>query len=490
MIRIIKKGSDYGTLILLVGLLLGVPMLVLPFYPEEARFLPAFLIPALASAALGFCICLCTYRREEDDARQQGARRGSSPILFIWLYNFLIGALPFVLAGQLDFLRALFESVSGWTTTGLTVMDVTVTPRVFLFFRSFMQYCGGVGFVVMIVSVIQGKHSMALYSAEGHQDMLRPSLRRTARVMFAIYGGFLFLGTLSYWAFGMDMFDAVCHAMSALATAGFTTQAGGIGAYGSLPVEIVTVVLMLIGASNFAVLLLLTEGKLRQVFRVTEMRFMFGALAVFVPLMTASFALGSRMGFWESLRHALFGTVAAFSTTGYALSEHTAWPQFAFGLLMILIFIGGSAGSTSGGIKLLRAYFVLRITRENIRKRMSPANKTAAPAYTTVRGKAPIDGALIADTFGFIASYTGILIIGTLLLTLTAGGSVFQAFFEFMSVLGTSGITTGLTHAGTNAPTLIIEMFGMTLGRLEIFVVFFGLLSGVRRLAGKARREG
>ncbi len=486
LIHIIKKGSDYGTLILLIGLLLGTPLLVLPFYPEETRFLPAFLIPMLASVALGFAICLLTYRLKADESgRQRGARRGSFLIVFIWLFSFVMGALPFVIAGQLDFVRALFESVSGWTTTGLSVVDVTETPYIFLLHRSFMQYAGGLGFVLMITMLIQGKHSMALYSAEGHPDMIRPSLRQTSRQIAAVYGGSLVLGTLLYRIFGMKLFDAVCHTMSALSTAGFTTKAGSIGEFNSLPIEIITIMLMLIGASNFAVLVLLAKGKLRSVFRVTETRVMLALITVFTAL--SVWRLAAELGFLNGLRQAVFGVVTVFTTTGYSLTNYAVWPPFVVGLLILLMIVGGSSGSTAGGIKLSRTYFLLRITRENIRKRLSPANKTAAPTYNGVRGKIPIDGPLIADTFGFIASYMGILVLGTLLLTLTADCSLQDALFEFASAFGTVGISNGLTHVGTNVPTLIVEMVGMTLGRLEIFVVFFGLLSGARWAVGKVR---
>ncbi len=488
LIHIIKKGSDYGTLILLIGLLLGVPLLVLPFYPEETQFLSAFLIPMLASVVLGFVICLLTYRRKADDTgRQRGARRGSFLIVFIWLFSFVMGALPFVIAGQLDFVRALFESVSGWTTTGLSVMDVTATPHIFLLHRSFMQYAGGLGFVLMITMLIQGKHSMSLYSAEGHPDMIRPSLRQTSRQIAAVYGGSLVLGTILYRVFGMKVFDAICHTMSALSTAGFTTKAGSIGEFNSLPIEIITILLMLVGASNFAVLVLLAKGKLRSVFRVTETRVMIVLISVFTALSVCR--LAAELGFLNGLRQAVFGVVTVFTTTGYSLTNYAVWPPFVVGLLILLMIVGGSSGSTAGGIKLSRTYFLLRITRENIRKRLSPANKTAAPTYNGVRGKIPIDGPLIADTFGFIASYMGILILGTLLLTLTADCSIQDALFEFASAFGTVGISNGLTHAGTNVPTLIVEMVGMTLGRLEIFVVFFGLLSGARWAVGKVRRE-
>ena len=486
----ISRGSNYGKLVLLIGLLVGVPLVVLPFYPAEARYMPAFLFPMLFSFLLGFAICETTYRKKEAvNVWQSPLQRGSLVILFVWSYSFCIGAAPFVIAGQLDLVRALFESVSGWTTTGLTVVDVTAMPRIFLFHRSFMQYCGGLGFILMMAIVVQSKQSMVLYNAEGHLDRLMPSLKQTSRIIFAIYSGFLVLGTLLYRLFGMKLFDAVCHTMSALSTAGFTTQAGSIGAYGSLPIETVTVILMLVGASNFAILLLLTEGKIRQIFRVTEMRFLVCLLAVFVPLSACSLAAGMNIGIGESFRHALFGVVTTFSTTGYSTTNYAAWPPFALGLLILLMIIGGSAGSTAGGIKLSRTYFLLRITRENIRARLSPAIQTTSPTYITARGKAPIDNALVVDTFGFVACYMGVCIVGTLLTALTAGCSLFDAMFEFASALGTVGISNGLTNAGTNAATLVVEMAGMILGRLEVFVVFFGLVSGVQLMKRKLRRK-
>jgi trk system potassium uptake protein TrkH len=479
---------------LLTGLLTGVPLFVLPFYPEDAKYALAFLLPMLLSAVLGFAVCAATYKMKEDAPKewQSPLRRGSVTILFAWCYGFLLGALPFVIGGELSFVHALFESVSGWTTTGLSVIAyISRTPKIFLFHRSFMQYCGGLGFILMMVMIVQGKHAMTLYNAEGHSDRLVPNLRQTARAIFAIYGVFTLLGVLFYRVFGMPVFDAICHTMSALSTAGFTTQVNSIGEYASLPIELVTILLMLIGASNLALLFLLTERKVGRIFRATEMRFMLGLMAVFVPLSAVSLVLENGMRIGEGLRHALFGVVTVFSTTGYSIMNYATWSPFATGLLILLMIIGGGAGSTAGGIKLLRTYFLLRITRENIKKRLSPAIQTAAPTYNAVRGKAPVDSALIEDTFGFITCYMGVFIVGTLLMTLTADCSLMDAAFEFASAFGTVGITNGMTGAHTNTPTLIVEMIGMTLGRLEVLVVFFGLSSGVQMIVGghTARRR-
>ena len=488
--KLLYDSSNYGKLILLIGILIAVPLVILPFCPEETKYISAFLLPSVISIVLGVAVCILVPRKEEGvTGWQSPLQRGSLPVMFAWCFSFLVGAFPFVLSGQLSFLHAFFESVSGWTTTGLTVVDVAVMPRIFLFHRSFMQFCGGLGFIIMIVMLVQGKQSMNLYNAEGHPDRIMPSLKRTARTIFSLYTGFFLLGTLLYRIFGMGLFDAVCHTMSALSTAGFTTQANSIGEYGSLPIEIITIVLMLIGSTNFAILLLLVKRKFRRMIRVSEFRFSIGLLLVFVPLTAFSLIKEMNMGIGESFIEALFGVVTTFSTTGYSTMNYAQWPPFAVGLLNLLMIIGGGAGSTAGGIKLSRTYLLIQITRENIRKRLSPARHITAPSYYRVQGKTPIDDVLIKDTVGFIACYMGVFIIGTLLLTLTSGSSLFEAVFEFASAFGTVGISNGLTNADATGGTLIVQMVGMILGRLEIFIVFIGVYSGVHALKQQIQKR-
>ncbi|MCL1848519.1 MAG: hypothetical protein FWF83_02450, partial [Clostridiales bacterium] len=206
---------------------------------------------------------------------------------------------------------------------------------------------------------------------------------------------------------------------------------------------------------------------------------------VFVPLTAAS--LGWRYGFGaeKSLINALFGVVSTFTTTGYSTMNYAHWPPFALGLLMLLMLVGGSVGSTAGGVKLLRVYLLIRITRENMRGRLSPARRQTAPVYYRAQGKMPVDDALIRDTVGFTACYMAVVVFGTLLLTLTAGCTLFDAMFEFTSAFGTVGISNGLTNAGASLGSLLVLMAGMILGRLEIFIVFIGLYAGVHLLRQK-----
>lgn len=488
--KLLSSGNFYGKLILLIGLLILVPLAVLPFYPEEARYALSFLIPAIFSIVLGTALCVLAPRKEERAAEWQSPlQKGSLPVLFAWCYGVLMGAFPFFISGKLSFIHSLFESVNGWSTAGFSIIDVTGTPHVFLFHRSFMQFCGGLGFIMMIVMLVQGKQAMNLYSAEGHTEKLMPNLRKTAQTVFLLYSGFLALGTLLYCIFGMSLFDAVCHAMSALSTAGYTTKAGSIGEFDSLAIEIVTIFLMLIGATNFAVLLLIIKRKFRQAFRASELRLMLALILIFVPLAALSLIVQNGMGIGEGLRNALFGVVSAISTTGYSISDYFQWPPFALGLITLLMIVGGSTGSTAGGLKLLRVHLLLKTTRESIRRRLSPARNVSAIHYYRAYGKTHVNSTLIIDTVGYIACYFGIIIAGSLLMTLTSGCSLTEAMFEFASAFGSAGISTGLTNADTPTGTLIIEMVGMLLGRLEIFIVFIGIYSGIRTLRQKIQRR-
>lgn len=465
---------------LLIGLLVVIPLAVIPFFPENSKYMFAFAFPGICSFVLGAVVCLLGKKDSDDVLERQSSMQSSSlTVLFAWVWGILVGSFPFILGNRLTVVQAVFESVSGWTTTGLSTMDVSITPKIYLFHRSFMQFCGGLGFVLMMVMLVSGKQSMKLFNAEGHPDKLTPNLKKTARTIFVMYSSFLVIGTGAYCITGMKIFDSICHTMCALSTGGFSNRLGSLGEYNSIAIEVITIILMLIGTTNFAVLLLAAKRKWRQVIRVSEMRFMFALLLIFIPITTFSLAGGLNMGLGESFRRASFDIVSALSTTGYSTMSYTSWPPLAIGVLILLMLIGGGMGSTAGGIKMTRVYLMLRLAIISIRKRLSPSCNIEVPYYTKAQGKTVIDTALAADTTGFIVCYFIIFIVGALLTTITANCGLTEGMFEFASALGTVGLSIGLTGSNTGAGTLIVEIFGMILGRLEIFIVLIGFYSGI-----------
>lgn len=483
----LSQCSNLGKLISLVGILLLFPLLVLPFYPQDAKFASVFLIPASISIVLGLCVCLATKHSEKNLCLEDIVYRGNLTVLFAWGYGFIAGAMPFVLSNQLTFVQALFEAVSGWTTTGLSVMDVATTPSIFLFHRSFMQFCGGLGFVMLMILFIQGKQAMNLYNAEGHPDKIKPNLRETVRAIFTVYCACLFIGIIAYIMCGMPVFDSIIHTMGALSTGGFSNMPDSIGFYNSIAIEAVTIILMLIGTTNFALVLLLVRRKWRLAFRAGELRLLGVILLIFVPLTAMSLMFKLYISFGEGIRQAIFNIVSALSTTGYSTMSYQGWPPFALGVMILMMLIGGGIGSTAGGIKLSRVLILLKSALNNVKNHVAPEHEVSTPYYYRAQGKTLITESVLKSTTGFITSYICIFTAGSLLLTVTANVSLTDAMFEFASSLGTVGLSIGITGPTTNALTLIVEICGMILGRLEIFIVLTGIYSAFRLLFHKRK---
>ena len=490
MSRKMSECSSIGKMMIMIGLMVLASILVLPVFPQDIQYASAFVIPGGGSILLG--LLLCIFGKRDTEVRSGwkfSVGKSSLTVLFAWLWGVLIGALPFLLGGQLRFIQSLFEAVSGWTTTGLSVIDVSKTPMIYLFHRSFMQYCGGLGFVMMMILFITNKYSMDLYSAEGHPDKLMPNLKKTAQAIFIIYNFCLVVGTIAYRIAGMTWFDGICHSMCSLSTGGFSTKLMSIGEYDSLPIEIITIVLMLIGTTNFAALLLLAKGKIKKFSKVSEVRFMFLLLLISIPITAFSLADGLGISYAAGVRKASFDIVSALSTSGYSTMSYAEWPHFAIGVLIIMMIIGGGIGSTAGGLKISRVYLMFRMAGTNLKKRLSPSNDIEAPHYVKAQGKRPIDQSLADDVTGYVVWYFIIYAIGSLLITVTADCTLTEAMFDFASSLSTVGLSIGITNPLTDNGTLIIEMIGMLMGRLEIFIVFVGISSGFYMLKQRFARK-
>lgn len=466
------KSNVYGIMMIMEGMMLLIPITVIPFYPEEAVYIPYFAIPGGLSVLLGRLLCM---KNKTLMSIFQG-NESNRVVLFTWGYGFLLSAIPFCGLEKYRLTQILFESVSGLTTTGLSVLDVEHMAHVYLFYRSFLQFLGGVGFVMMILVFIQDKDSMKMYSAEGHPDKLMPNIGMTAKVILTMYSSFLVIGTVLYVISGMPVFDSILHAMCALSTGGFSNKLASIGAYHSVKIEFVTVLLMLIGTTNFAALLLLIRRKFKQFCKVSEIRFLVMLVLIFVPVMTVLLMFQNGYAAKDAFRLSFFNAFSALSTTGYATCDYGVWGAGAVGIMVLLMLIGGGAGSTAGGIKLSRVYLVLRRFCYQTRRRFEPDRQVRNLYYVKpVEGRTQIKGKNLEEAESYMGMYLLIYVCGVLLLTVTAGCTLTEAMFEFASSLGTVGLSIGVTSSTANNATLLVEIAGMILGRLEIFTVFLGI---------------
>lgn len=478
-----KERSNFGKLTILEGFLLLIPTIVTLFYIEEIKYAKFFIIPSLATMFIGFIMLLIPIKNNHNADWKSSYQYSYITVLYAWILGIIIGSIPFWLSGQLSYIHSLFESISGWTTTGLSVIDVTKTPKIFLFFRSFMQFIGGLGFVFMMTAMIQTKQSMPLFSAEGHIDKLEPNLKKTAGSVIFFFLSALLIGTIAFKIVGMNFFDGINHTMCALSTGGFSVKLNSIGEYNSIGIYSITIILMFVGTTNFAVLQLLVKGNIKQLLKVSELRFMFVLLLIMIPLIAISLITLGNYDTNSAFLSAIFDGTSALSTTGFSSTSYYSWPPVSIGLMIILMLIGGGLGSTAGGMKLNRVYIALRMLGANVSKKFFASTKVFSPYYEKAQGKARIDDRTSSDCVYFIMSYLFLFVLGSLLISAFENCSLTESFFEFASALGTVGLSIGITGQHTTNPTLIVEMIGMILGRLEIFTVLIAIQSLITRPA-------
>ncbi len=396
-------------------------------------------------------------------------------VTFIWIAAVILGAIPFVLAQVLSPLNAIFESMSGWTTTGLTMVNPDKVPSIFLFWRSLMQFVGGAGLVVIMLSAIVGSLGPGVYEAEARSDHLVPHVMHTARMIIKIYLGYYVIGVILYRLAGMDLFDSLSQAMSALATGGFSTHSANIAYWHSLPVEVVTIVLMLLGTTNFATHHVLLSSRGRKGFRDTELKLMSWLIIVITPLIALSLFRTGLGNLGDSFRKGLFQVVSALTGTGYSTTSLNSWSDFPIFLLIILMIVEGGTGSTAGGIKLYRAAIIIKSIWWWIKKQFYPSSAVIQRAIWRRGERLEVQDKHIQAVAGFIGLYLLTYLVGVLIF-LGSGFSLRQSMFEFASAMGTVGLSLGITAPNMPLGTKVAEIFGMWLGRLEFIAIFHAFI--------------
>ena len=467
-------GSAIGNILALVGAGHLLPLLVLPFYPDEARHAPAFLAPALLGVIIGMALVFRLRSRRR--SYPLSVQDGGILVVAVWGGAMLLGALPFWLGGQQGFLNALFESVSGWTTTGLSVLPVDETAHIYLMWRSLTQFFGALGVVLIALVALIGTSAHTLYQAEGRSALLIPNIRRTVKLITGIYLGLTVAMTGLYFACGMDLFDALNHAMCTVSTGGFSSRGASFGHWDSWKLDLLSVALMFVASTNYATHFLLLRGEWRSALRNREWRLAGALLAVSVPASLVALASLSGYGWtFKGLRVALFETMAALSSTGFTSVTYERWPDLALFALTLLMLIGGGTGSTAGGIKQYRIYILLKAVGWEVRKRLLPRRAVVSNKIWSGGQWEQIDSAHISSVAVFVFLYLLVYVAGVFVF-LAHGYGLGDSLFEMASSLSTIGLSVGITGPAAPAAIRITQMVAMVLGRLEMLIVVYGLL--------------
>lgn len=463
----------FGLLLMLFSLIMLPPVIVSLIYQDQAA--SGFLMAALLNIVVGLILWL-PVRRVKTDLR---LRDGFLVVVLFWTILGVSGAVPLVLFSELElsFTDAVFESISGLTTTGATVITgLDSLPKSVLFYRQLLQWVGGMGIIVLAVAILPmlGIGGMQLYRAETPGPMkdtkLTPRIHETAKALWYIYLGLTLSCAFLYFVSGMDLFDAISHSFSTVAIGGFSTHDASIAYFNNPAVELVCVLFMLLSGVNFALHFMAVRSANVKTYWLDE-EFRFYLLILFLTTAVAGMFLWQREiygGFSESFRYGLFQVVSIGTTTGFTTTPFYAWPGFLPVLLIFLSFVGGCAGSTGGGIKVIRFLLLLKQGARELKRLLHPK------AFINVKiGKQTLPERVIGAVWGFFAAYVAVFTLMLILLMMTGLDQVtaFSAVAACLNNLGPGLGDVGSHYAYINDFAKWILSFAMLLGRLEIFTL-------------------
>jgi trk system potassium uptake protein TrkH len=448
------------------------PMLVALIYRDET--VSAFGLSLLITFVTGLSLWLITIRSNEE----LHTRDGFLVVTLFWAVLGSFGCLPFLFAPAptLSLTDAVFESLSGLTTTGATVISgIDSLPRSILFYRQQLQWLGGMGIVALAVAVLPmlGIGGMQLYRAESpgpvKDNKLVPRLAETAKALWYIYVALTLVCALAYWVVGMDVFDAISHSFATVAIGGFSTHDASIAYFDSAAVEVVAVVFMFIAGINFALhFTAWTRRSVKHYLSDPELRF-YGFILLLVSLITIIvLRVTNSYGLTDSVIKGLFQAVSIATTTGFTSADFSSWPSFLPYMLFYAAIIGACAGSTGGGMKVVRILLIFKQGLREVQRLIHP--RAEIPIKL---GKNPVPGRVVEAVWGFFAVY--VMVFMAMLLALLATGldiiTAFSAVGACINNLGPGLADVALTYGDLPAAAKWILCLAMLMGRLEVFTL-------------------
>lgn len=460
-----------GLLLLVEGIAMLLALAVAIIY--GGNDILAFGISSGINLATGGIITLLSKNAKKDI----GKREGFIIVSMVWVVFSLFGSFPYMLSGSIpNFTDAFFETISGFTTTGSSILnDIEALPHGILFWRSISQWLGGMGIIVLSLAILPvfGIGGMQLFIAEvpgPTPDKISPRIKQTAKALWGIYMLFTVVETILLWIGGMSLYDAVCHSFTTMATGGFSTKQASIAHWSSPFIQYVIIFFMFIAGTNFTLSYLAIKGKFANAFKDEEFKY-YGIITLsFTALITLGLVLSSQLNFEQAFRDALFQVVSIVTTTGFATADYLLWSPVLTILIFALFFFGGSAGSTGGGIKIMRIVVLAKNGYYELKRLIHPH------AIIPVKfNKHSVDTKIVTNVLAFFMLYMAVFSVSTIIFTLiepdmeSSMGAVATSLGNIGPGLGSVGPAENFYHIKPIGKWFL--SFLMLLGRLELFTV-------------------
>ncbi len=460
-------------LMLFLGVSMALPLGVSFVYSDGSAF--ALMLSMLITAVVGFILLLCSKKQKEQLLNH---RDGIAVVILGWVMAGLFGTLPYLASHTIpDFTNAFFESVSGFTTTGASVIiDIEQVPRGILLWRSLTQWLGGMGIILLSIAILPflGVGGMQLYKAEVPSpvvDKLKPRISETAKTLWQVYLLITVIEIILLLVGGMPLFDAICHAFCTMPTGGFSTKNASIAHYNNAYFDTVFIVFMILAGINFSLHYKLLKGDLKIFGKNSECRVFLVLVGVFMLIITLDI-YGSPVyeSLFRAFRDAAFQVGSIITTTGFVTADYEQWPALSQLILLICMFVGAMAGSTGGGIKIMRIMLLVKQGYRQVFQIIHPH------AVTSVKmGGKPVPQEILNSVWGFFILYMGLFILATWIMA-ALGLDIISAVASVAASIGNIGPGFGMVGPVKNY--LAVPLFGkwvlifcMLLGRLEIYTV-------------------
>ena len=462
-----------GTLLLLNGLLMlsCVPFAI--FYDDQ-NHINTFLLCSLITTSFGFLLRFLTKDEKNAEIKK---RDGYLIVVGGWLCMTFFGTLPYLLSESIpSFTDAFFETMSGFTTTGSTILDkIETLPKSILFWRSMTQWIGGMGIIVLTIAILPllGIGGMELFVAEAPgptKDKIHPRIKETAKRLWIIYFSLTALETVILMLLGLSFFDAINHSLTTTSTGGFSTKQESIAAFQNPFVEAVIVIFMFLAGTNFTMIYFGLKMKFRKIINNDEFKWYLSAVLILIILLSSYKTLTSSSDFMHSFREISFQVVSIITTTGYATADYTLWGSFLTFIFFLFLFSGASAGSTSGGIKIVRIILLIKNGLLEFKRRLHP--KAVIPVMLN---KQVISSTITYNLLAFIFLYLFVFTLGSIFLSLL-GVDMLTSISAVASAVGNVGpgiADVGPSFSFSQLPSSakwILSLL-MLMGRLELFTV-------------------
>ena len=459
-----------GVMLILFSIMLFIPIFVSIFYNDGNldTFIKSFITTLIFGLAL--------YYPNKDSKNDIKTKEGFLIVVSFWVILSIFGSMPFMLDKQLSlsFTDAFFESISGWTTTGATIItSLDILSPSILIYRQELQWLGGMGIVILALAILPmlGVGGIHLYKAEStgpiKDNKISPRIAETAQSLWSIYLGLTVLCVLFYYIAGMSFFDSVAHGFSTIAIGGFSTHDASIGYFNSYIIESICIIFMLLSAMNFILHFMLLKTKnINTYFQDTEFKsYIF--IILFLLLALILFTVNGNYND-ITIRQIIFQTISFITTSGFTSTSYNIWPSFIASMLITMSFIGACAGSTGGGLKVIRVLLMFKLLKKELLKILHPTAEIPVKLNNS-----PINDDISTTLFNFFIFYILSFIFLSFLLLLS-GLDVTTSFSAVASCINNLGPALGSVadnYAGVSNFAKYVLSFAMILGRLEIFTL-------------------